>query len=68
MQTINMKSFQGVRLAPQQRLSVRRAVAHRCVVRAAMAGGASGEDPYQVSSLRFSVNFSAISPCCFRRL
>jgi hypothetical protein len=49
MQTMNLHSFRGVRLAPQQRLPIRRTVSHRRVVRAAMAGGAAGEDPYQVS-------------------
>lgn len=57
---MNLQSFRGVRLAPQQRLPVRRAVSHRCVVRAAMAGGAAGEDPYQVLGIPRNADYNAI--------
>ena len=49
MQTTSLQSFRGMRLAPaKQRLPVRQSMAHRCVVKASMAGGAASEDPYQV--------------------
>lgn len=48
MQTTSLSSFRGMRLAPQQRLPIRRAPVQRMVIRASMGGAGAGDDPYQV--------------------